>query len=117
MPDSGAGLGNATLWAAIAIGLVAAIVAFFWYKGRKMPGPHVFRASRLSRGNRLFPTQVAITKDSVIQYKPQWIGHSEEVIHIVHVASVKTVYLRLQLAPSIGPHEHSEHVRLSLMSL
>ena len=32
---------------------------------------------------------MAITKDSVVQYQPKWIGHDEEVIHIAHVASVK----------------------------
>ena len=33
---------------AAALGLAAA--AFFWAKGRKIPGDHVFRASRFSRG-------------------------------------------------------------------
>ena len=56
--------------------------------GRSRAGD-VFRASRWSAGNRLFPTQVAITPDSVVQYKPRWIGHREEVIHVAHVASVK----------------------------
>ena len=73
-------------------GALAVIALLVWVvvsKGRPFTTGDVFRASRLSAGNRLFPTQVAITKDSVIQYKPQWIGHSEEVIHIVHVASVK----------------------------
>lgn len=48
----------------------------------------VFRASRLSRGNRLFPTQVAITPTSVVQYKPRWFGKQEQTIHMAHVASV-----------------------------
>src|SRR5262249_6304318 len=59
-----------------------------WTKGRKfMPG-HVFRASRLSAGNRLFPTQVAITPTSVVQYKPRWFGKQEQTIHMAHVSSV-----------------------------
>jgi hypothetical protein len=48
----------------------------------------VFRASRLSRGNRLFPTQVAITPTSVVQFKPRWFGKQELTIHMAHVASV-----------------------------
>lgn len=90
MPESGAGFGDVTLWvaAAIAAAVVAAIVAFFWYKGRKMPGPHVFRASRLSRGNLLFPTQVAVTPTSIIHYKPEMVGGREQSIHLAHVASV-----------------------------
>ena len=74
---------------AVALGVVVLITWVVVAKGRPFTTGDVFRASRLSAGNRLFPTQVAITKDSVIQYKPQWIGHSEEVIHIAHVASVK----------------------------
>jgi hypothetical protein len=79
------------LWVAGAgaLGVVALLVLVVVKKGQPFTAGDVFRASRLSAGNRLFPTQVAITKDSVIQFKPQWIGHSEEVIHIAHVASVK----------------------------
>jgi hypothetical protein len=71
---------------------VVLIVLATWYivwKGRPLPGDHVFRASRLSRGNRLFPTQVIITPSSVTQYTPQWIGKLEESIHMSHVASIK----------------------------
>ena len=49
----------------------------------------MFRASRLSRGNHLFPTQVAITPTNVVHYTPQWIGRREQSIHMAHVASVE----------------------------
>ena len=49
----------------------------------------VFRASRWTRGNHLFPTQVAVTPTSVVQHTPRWIGKEEESIHVAHVASVK----------------------------
>ena len=58
-------------------------------KRRRFAPGDVFRASRWSAGNRLFPTQVLVTPESVVQYKPKWIGHQEEVIHMAHVASVK----------------------------
>jgi hypothetical protein len=69
--------------------IVVLAVLFFWLKGRRRPGEHVFRASRLSPGNRLFPTQVAITPSSVVHYTPQWVGRFEHVTHIAHVASVR----------------------------
>ena len=75
--------------AAVALGVAALLVWIVVEKGRPFASGDVFRASRWSSGNRLFPTQVAITADSVIQYKPRWIGHREEVIHLAHVASVK----------------------------
>jgi len=79
------------LWIAGAavLGVVALLAWVVVIKGRPFTTGDVFRASRWSKGNRLFPTQVAISKDSVVQYKPKWIGHSEEVIHIAHIASVK----------------------------
>lgn len=73
-------------------GLVLLVLLFLWIvliKGRKLPGDHVFRASRLSAGNRLFPSQVAITDSSVTHYTPQWIGKLEKSIHISHVSSIK----------------------------
>jgi hypothetical protein len=48
----------------------------------------VFRASRWSRGNHLFPTQVAISPTSIVHYTPRWVGRREQSIHIAHVASV-----------------------------
>jgi hypothetical protein len=87
------GPADATSWALI-IGGVVVIVALIvllwvWAKGRRRAGEHVFRASRLSRGNRLFPAQVIVTPTSITHFKPQWIGKLEESIHLAHVASVK----------------------------
>ena len=68
---------------------VAAGRLVIWRKGRPFAPGDVFRASRLSAGNHLFPTQVLITPTSVVQYTPRWIGRQEETIHMAHVASVK----------------------------
>src|SRR5213078_241475 len=76
-----------TLAAAVLVFAVLALVV--WRKGRPFAAGDVFRASRLSSGNHLFPTQVLITPSSVVQYKPRWIGRQEETIHMAHVASVK----------------------------
>ena len=77
----------------IALGvIVLAVVAGTWWllgKSRRIGGDHVFVASRLSRGNRLFPTQVKITPASVTHFTPQWFGQLEQAVNIAHVASVK----------------------------
>jgi hypothetical protein len=89
MNDVGLVSGDATLWTAVAVVLLgAAVLAFFWHKGRRLAGPHVFRASRLSRGNFLFPTQVAVTPTSIVHFTPQLVGGREQSIHMAHVASV-----------------------------
>jgi hypothetical protein len=74
--------------AGIVVVVVGALLGFFWYKGRKMPGQHVFRASRWSRGNRLYPTQVSVTPTSIVHYTPELFGGREQSMHLAHVASV-----------------------------
>ena len=78
-----------TLALAAVAALAAAGVWLLWRKARPMPGDHVFVASRLSRGNRVFPTQVKVTATSVVHRTPQWLGQLEQSINIAHVASVK----------------------------
>ena len=78
-----------TLWIVVAVAIVGLVVAFFWFKGKPLPGPHVFRASRLSRGNLLFPAQVSVTPTSIVFFKPAAVGGREQSIHLAHVASVR----------------------------
>ena len=79
------------LWWALAAAAAVAVILFVWVwlKGRPFAAGDVFRASRLSSGNHLFPTQVLITPTSVVQYTPRWLGRQEETIHMAHIASVK----------------------------
>jgi hypothetical protein len=78
------------MWAAAGVVTFALLlVIVVWRKGRPFAAGDVFRASRLSSGNRLFPTQVLITPTSVVQFTPHWIGRQEETIHMAHIASVK----------------------------
>src|SRR6476620_6038605 len=89
MPDSMAGSSTVLLWVGVALIIAAAaVVTFVWYKGRRLPGAHVFRARRLSRGNLLFPTQVAVTETAVVHYTPEWTGAREQSMHLAHIASV-----------------------------
>ena len=79
------------LWVPVAAVLAAfgiVLVMFFAWKGRPFANGDLFRASRWSRGNRLFPTQVLITPASVVHYTPELVGRKEHSIHIAHVASV-----------------------------
>ena len=68
--------------------IVAALAAVVFVRGRRIPGEHVFRASRWSRGNHLFPAQVAVAANDVVQYVPGWVGRREHTIHMAHIASV-----------------------------
>jgi hypothetical protein len=77
------------LWIVAIVVAVAAIVGFWLSRrNRRMAGDHVFRASRWSHGNHLFPTQVSISPTDVVQYMPHWVGKREHTIHMAHIASV-----------------------------
>ena len=77
-------------WTAAALAALALLFLFIvWRKGRPFTNGDVFRASRLSSGNRLFPTQVAISPVSVVHYTPEWLGRLEHSMHMAHVASVR----------------------------
>lgn len=90
MTDPGTALSGDALWlgGGVFAAILGLLVLFFWFKGRLMPGDHVFRASRFSRGNLWFPTQVAVTPMSVVHYTPELVGAREHSMHIAHVASV-----------------------------
>ena len=79
------------LWWTLAVVAIVALAPMIWAwrKGSPFATGDVFRASRLSSGNHLFPTQVLISPTSVVHHKPRWIGKQEETIHMAHVASVK----------------------------
>jgi hypothetical protein len=49
---------------------------------------YVFKASRWTSGNRIFPLRIEVTPQRVSRIKPRLIGSSEESISIGQVASV-----------------------------
>jgi hypothetical protein len=72
----------------VLVALLVFLLFLFW-KSRPFADGDVFVASRWSRGNHLFPTQVLISPQSVVHYTPQWVGRHEHSIHMAHVASVR----------------------------
>ena len=90
MTDTGTAFLGEALWLAAALFAVLAglFVLFLWWRGRPIAGSHVFRASRMSRGNLWFPTQVSVTPQAVIHFTPEVFGGREHSMHISHVASV-----------------------------
>jgi uncharacterized membrane protein YqiK len=74
------------------LAVIVVLAGFGWWllrKSRRVDGEHVFIASRLSSGNRLFPTQVKITATTIVHHTPQWMGQLQQSINIAHVSSVK----------------------------
>lgn len=50
--------------------------------------PEIFRASRWTRGNFLFPTYIEVTDKSVTRRKRSWFSQDEMTISISKIASV-----------------------------
>jgi hypothetical protein len=50
---------------------------------------HVFKASRWTRGNRIFPTIIEVGPDHVVRIRRKLFGRTEESIAISKVASVQ----------------------------
>lgn len=48
-----------------------------------------FQASRWTKGNRWFPTQIEVTETSVTRRKRSLFSHNEMTIHLSRVASVR----------------------------
>ena len=48
-----------------------------------------FFASRLTRGNMIFPTEISVSPVRVLKIKRSWFSSDEESISISHVASVR----------------------------
>ena len=48
----------------------------------------VFRASRWTRGNFLFPTVLEVTDEALVRRKRSWFRVSETTMHLSRVASV-----------------------------
>jgi len=48
----------------------------------------IFKASRWTRGNRLFPTEIEVTDKAVIRRKRSWFNMDEISISVQKVASV-----------------------------
>jgi hypothetical protein len=76
-----------------------------------------FRASRLTSGNLLFPTEISVSPIRILRRKRSWVSADEESINIRHVASVriKTGILFSDIwiessggANQIGSHGHSK---------
>jgi hypothetical protein len=77
----------------LAVAAVAGLGALSWAvnHGRNRPFTRevpVFRASRWTKGNRIWPTQVAVFPNRVERYTPSLLGHFAEAIGINQVASV-----------------------------
>ncbi len=72
-----------------------------------------FTASRLTRGNLLFPTRIVVTPEHVLRVKPKLVGATEESIAIGNVASVQIstgmIWSEIRIDSSGGSNPITSH--------
>jgi hypothetical protein len=54
--------------------------------------PTIYRSSRLTSGNRIFPSSITIDGDQITYRKNRWFGSTEEAINCSHVASLRSAH-------------------------
>ncbi len=58
-------------------------------RGKKRKMTETFTASRMTRGNFLFPTRIEVSPERVLRVKPRALGQDEESIAMGKIASVQ----------------------------
>ncbi len=49
----------------------------------------IYNASRLTSGNRIFPTSLEVEGHQITYRKRRWFGSTEETINVDHISSVR----------------------------
>ena len=76
-----------------------------------------FSASRLTKGNRIFPTRIEVSPDRVTRIQPRLLGSTEESIAIPNVASVQIATgvlfsdIRIDSSGGANPIESHGHTK------
>jgi len=79
--------------------------------------PETFVASRLTRGNLIFPTRIIITDHAVMRRKRDWLKVSEESVNIRNVATVNITTgiiwsdIRIESSGGSDPLESHGHTK------
>jgi hypothetical protein len=52
----------------------------------------IYKSSRLTSGNHLFPTSLDVEGHQITYKKSRWFGSTEETINVDHIASVRSTH-------------------------
>jgi len=52
----------------------------------------IYRASRLTRGNRIFTSSLEVEGHQITYRKSRWFGSTEETINVDHISSVRAYH-------------------------
>lgn len=52
----------------------------------------IYKSSRLTSGNHLFPTTLDVEGHQITYRKRRWFGSTEETINVDHIASVRAIH-------------------------
>jgi hypothetical protein len=78
--------------------------------------PTVYRSSRLTSGNRIFPASITVDGNQLTYRKNRWFGSTEEAINCSHVASLRTAHGMIWSKMTIETSGGSQPVVISGLS-
>jgi hypothetical protein len=52
----------------------------------------IYKSSRLTSGNHLFPTSLDVEGHQITYQKRRWFGSTEETINVDHISSVRAIH-------------------------
>jgi hypothetical protein len=53
---------------------------------------NIYRSSRLTRGNRIFPSSLEVEGHQITYRKRRWFGSTEETINVDHISSMRAYH-------------------------
>ncbi len=78
--------------------------------------PTVYRASRLTRGNRIFPASITVDGNQIRYTKNRWFGSTEEAINCQHVSSLRVWHGMMWSTMTIETSGGSQPIQINGLS-
>jgi len=76
----------------------------------------IYKASRLTSGNRIFPTSLNVEGHQITYRKRRWFGSTEETINVDHISSVKAQHGMMFSSITIESSGGSQPIQITGLS-
>ena len=76
----------------------------------------IYKASRLTSGNRIFPTSLNVEGHQITYRKRRWFGSTEETINVDHISSVRAQHGMMFSSITIESSGGSQPIQITGLS-
>ena len=78
--------------------------------------PMIYKASRFTSGNRIFPTSLNVEGHQITYRKRRWFGSTEETINVDHISSVRAQHGMMFSSITIESSGGSQPIQITGLS-